>query len=1047
MKGIIILALAAWAPVLSHGAHRPEPWTTPAVNHINREAPRAAYFAFESDSLADIGDKHLSDRFVSLDGRWKFKFVEDLDKRPVGFWREDFDDSEWGEIAVPGCWELNGYGTPVYRRKKYAWYRQWESDPPNVPSENNYVGSYRRTFDVPASWKGERIFLHIGSATSNVQVWVNGRFAGYSEDSKMAAEFDITSLAKPGRNNIALQLMRWCDGTYLEDQDFWRLSGLSRETYVYCRPSEARFGDIGVAQHLSPDFSEAVLRVSLDGHGLRGHRLHVSLSDDGGRPVADTTLTLRADRAETALKVNEPSLWSAESPSLYTLRLTLAGNGGRTTLESVRQNVGFRTVEIRDCQLLVNGRPILVKGVNRHEMDPRTGYVVGVDRMIEDIRIMKENNINAVRTCHYPDDPVWYELCDRYGLYVVAEANVESHGMGYEEQTLARRDDYFQSHLERNIANVKAFRNHPSVIIWSMGNESGDGPNFEKVYRWIRDFDPSRPVQYEQARNLPHTDIFCPMYYNYEKTEAYAKEAIKPLIQCEYAHAMGNSMGGFKDYWDLYRKYPVLQGGFIWDFADQGFRHTDSRGNLVYTFAGDYEPDLSSESNFNCNGLISPDRRPNPHLEEVRHVLQNIWTSPSGIENGSIEIYNENFFTDLSQCYLKWTVMADGAPLREGYVWDLDVKPQERVRITVPAIAEVDTSAYSEVLLNVEYFLKSGAPLLPAGHRLAYQQLEIKPYAGFSAELKSGGSGIVVRPSLGNLRVTAGDTEYTFNKLTGFVDMIRVGGVEVMERGHSLRPNFWRAPTDNDYGVDLQRRFACWKEPGYRLTSFTVGDAGDNRLVTATYALDRIAGASMTITYEIAGTGQVRVRQKLVAGQGPDSIPGFFRYGMTMAMPHRFANVCYYGKGPGESYVDRDAAQTIGIFRQTVSSMYYPYVRPQETGNRTALRWWKVVDDGGFGLCFHSDSAFSASALDRLPSDLDDGWDKYVRQSHGSAVPPRRLTSLSLDKVQQGLGCIDSWRSEPRRRYMLDYGDYEFTLVITPMLADNRHGSWRMTNI
>lgn len=1039
--------MAALLPVQDVCALHPEPWATPAVNHINREAPRAAYFAFESDSLADVGDKYRSARFVSLDGRWKFKFVEDLDKRPLGFWREGFDDSEWGEIAVPGCWELNGYGTPIYRRKKYAWYRQWESEPPKVPVENNYVGSYRRRFDIPQAWKGEKVFLHIGSATSNVQVWVNGRFAGYSEDSKMAAEFDITSLVRPGSNQISLQLMRWCDGTYLEDQDFWRLSGLSRETYVYCRPSEARLADIGVTQTLAPDFADATLRVACDGHGLRGHRLRLTLSDAGGHTVADTTLSPRSDRAEAVLNVKNPGLWSAEKPELYSLKISLTGKDGRRVIESVRQNVGFRTVEIRDCQLLVNGRPVLIKGVNRHEMDPRTGYVVGVDRMIEDIRIMKENNINAVRTCHYPDDPVWYELCDRYGLYVVAEANVESHGMGYEERTLARRDDYYMSHLERNIANVTAFRNHPSVIVWSMGNESGDGPNFEKVYDWIRAYDPSRPVQYEQARNLPHTDIFCPMYYNYEKTEAYARAATKPLIQCEYAHAMGNSMGGFKDYWDLYRRYPSLQGGFIWDFADQGFRHTDRRGNLVYTFAGDYEPDLSSESNFNCNGLISPDRRPNPHLDEVRHVLQNIWTSAADIKRGEIEIYNENFFTGLSDCYLKWTVLADGAPVREGYVWDMDVKPQGRVRLTIPDVAAVDTSAYSEVLLNVEYFLKSEGPLLPAGHRVAYQQIDVKPFTAFSAELKPGGCRVDVRPSLGNLRVTAGDTEYTFNKLTGFVDMIRVGGVEVMEEGYPLRPNFWRPPTDNDYGVELQRRFACWKEPAYKLESFVVGENGANRLITAEYTIGGIDGASMSIVYEIAGSGQIKISQKLTAGESRDSIPGFFRYGMAMCMPHRFANVCYYGKGPGESYVDRNSAQTIGVFRQSVGSMYYPYVRPQETGNRTELRWWKVVDDGGFGLCFHSDSAFSASALDRLPSDLDDGRDKYIRQSHGGAVGPRRLTSVTLDKAQQGLGCIDSWRSEPRRRYMLDYDDYEFTFVITPMLADNRLGSWRKTNI
>ncbi len=1039
--------LAGIAAVACHQvqAAPAEPWTTPAINHINRLPPRANYFAFENAELAEAGDKYRSERFMSLDGKWKFKFVEHLAQRPTDFYRTDFDDSEWVEFNVPGLWEINGYGVPMYRRKKYAWYKQFESNPPQVPSENNYVGSYRRVFELPANWKGGNVFLHVGSATSNLQVWVNGRFVGYSEDSKMAAEFDITPFLRKGKNLIALQLMRWCDGTYLEDQDFWRLSGLSRETYLYHRPA-ARFGDLGITTDIADDFSTADLNVSIGTVKAKGHTLTATLTAPDGTPAGESRASISGDLSKLSIPVEKPELWSAESPALYTLTLTLADKAGKTA-EVISRPVGFRTVEVKNNNLLVNGQPILIKGVNRHEMDPATGYYVTLDRMLEDIRLMKENNINAVRTCHYPDDPAWYDLCDKYGLYVVAEANVESHGMGYGDLTLAKREDYYTSHLERNIANVTSLRNHPSIIIWSMGNESGDGPTFERIYKWIKAYDPSRPVQYEQAANLAHTDIFCPMYYNYEKTEAYARNPQKPLIQCEYAHAMGNSLGGFADYWDMYRRYPALQGGFIWDFADQGFRETDSDGNVIYSFAGDYEPDLSSESNFNCNGLLSPDRRPNPHLAEVRYIQQNIWTSVSDWENGTLDIFNENYFTNLAPYYLKWSLLADGAAVKEGYVWNLDAEPRQHLLLTIPEIAAPDTVGRKEVLLNVEYRLKESTPMLEAGHRVAYQQLTARPYDSFSCALQPTRAKVEVFPSLGNLRVAASGTEYTFNKLTGLVDRITVDGTEMLAPSHPLEPNFWRPPTDNDYGVNLQRRFSPWRDPKFELDNFTIGGADTCRVIRAEYSLTEIPGMKLTITYHISGEGQMRVCQQLAQTDKSAAVPGFFRYGMKTVMPKQFSTICYYGKGPGESYPDRDASQTIGIYRQSVADQYYPYVRPQETGNKTALRWWKVVNDGGCGLCFHSDREFSASALDRLPETLDDGDDKYIHQSHGNSVGPQGLTAVQISSAQQGLGCIDSWKSEPQAQYMLNPGDYEFTFVVTPMRSDNYQGSHKNAKI
>ncbi len=1047
MTAILPGLMAGVAIIMPHQseAANPQPWETPAVNHINCEAPRAEYFAYETPELALLSDKYRSSRFMLLDGKWKFKFVEHLYQRPTDFYKPTFDDSEWDDFKVPGLWEINGYGVPMYRRKKYAWYKQFESNPPTVPVENNYVGSYRRTFTIPDHWKNQRIFLHVGSATSNLQVWINGRFAGYSEDSKMAAEFDVTPYVKPGNNLIALQIMRWCDGTYIEDQDFWRLSGLSRETYLYCRPV-SHIDDISITPKLSDDFNSASIEIATTSVKSNGHKLKTVLTAPDGTVLSEQTAVISGEKAVLSIPVDTPQLWSAESPSLYSLTLTLTDKSGNIK-ESIAQNVGLRTVTVHGTNLLVNGKPILIKGVNRHEMDPATGYHVTVDRMLEDIRIMKENNINAVRTCHYPDDPVWYDLCDRHGLYVVAEANVESHGMGYGERTLAKREDYYTSHLERNIANVTSLRNHPSIIIWSMGNESGDGPTFEKIYDWIKSYDPTRPVQYEQAANRRHTDIFCPMYYDYDKTEAYALNPQKPLIQCEYAHAMGNSLGGFSDYWNMIRRYPALQGGFIWDFADQGFRETDTGGRIIYSFAGDYEPDLSSESNFNCNGLVSPDRRPNPHMAEVRYMQQNIWTSVTDWEKGEIEIFNENFFTNLAPYYLKWVLIADGISAKEGYIWNLDIEAQSRKRITIPEISGSDTRNCKEALLNVEYRLKESQPMLEAGHCVAYQQLTARPYESFSCELRTSDTQVSMHPSLGYLKVAASDTEYTFNKLTGFIDRISVAGTDMLVPGHPLKPNFWRAPTDNDYGVNLQKRFAPWRDPVYRLESFTVSGNDSCRRIEASYTMENLAGPLLHLTYDISSSGQIRVNQRLQRASSSDSIPGFFRYGMQTVMPGQFSTIRYYGKGPGESYMDRNAAQTIGVYNQSVSSQYYPYVRPQETGNKTALRWWKVVNDGGMGLCFHSDREFSASALDRLTGDMDDGADKYIHQSHGNSVNPRPLTSVQIDGAQQGLGCIDSWKSEPRPQYMLHHDNYDFTFVITPILSDNQNGSCKNADI
>ena len=660
---------------LTAGAQTFQEWRNPEINAVNRAPMHTNYFAFENADAAKKADKKQSTNYMTLNGTWKFNWVKDADSRPTDFWKTGFNDKGWDDLQVPAVWELNGYGDPIYVNVGYAWRNQFQNNPPEVPTENNHVGSYRREIVVPASWKGKDIIAHFGSVTSNMYLWVNGRYVGYSEDSKLEAEFDLTPYLKPGQKNlIAFQVFRWCDGTYLEDQDFFRYSGVGRDCYLYAR-NKKRIQDIRVTPDLDAAYQNGSLAVNLD---LKGSgKVDLELVDAQGKQVATATAN---KSGLVTMNVENPKKWSAETPYLYTLRASMQGSN-----EVIPVKVGFRKIELKGDQILVNGKAVLFKGADRHEMDPDGGYVVSPERMLQDIQIMKQFNLNAVRTCHYPDDNLWYDLCDQYGIYVVAEANIESHGMGYGDKTLAKNPSYKKAHLERNQRNVQRGFNHPSIIFWSLGNEAGDGPNFEQCYKWIKAEDPSRACQYEQARQKEHTDIFCPMYYDYNGMEKYGQrtDVTKPLIQCEYAHAMGNSQGGFKEYWDLIRKYPNLQGGFIWDFVDQSCRWKGKDGVMIYAYGGDFNRFDASDNNFCDNGLISPDRVPNPHMYEVGHFYQNIWTTPADLSKGEVNVFNENFFRDLSAYYMEWQVLKDGKVIRTGRVDDLKVAPQETAKITL----------------------------------------------------------------------------------------------------------------------------------------------------------------------------------------------------------------------------------------------------------------------------------------------------------------------------------------------------------------------------
>ena len=991
-------------------------WRNPKVNQQNREPRHANFFAFENEELAKAGQKAASSRYLSMEGMWRFQFVKNHQDAPKGFWALNYDDSQWEDFPVPGLFELNGHGDRIYKNVGYAWCTTFESDPPFIGETENYTGSYRKEFVLPDNWNGQQVLFHVGSATSNLKVWVNGKYVGYSEDSKVAAEFDITKYLKKGKNLIAMQVMRWCDGSYLEDQDFWRFTGIAREVYLYARP-KTYIADYRVMQNWDMETNRPEIAYWIDVKNGSGASLEVSLEDKDGRVI------FKHDGHKLPYYLHEHFLldekdvkpWTAETPNLYSLIITLKKKD--QVLQVVKQKMGFRNVAIKNGQLLVNGQPILIKGADRHELDPDGGYIVSVERMKQDIQIMKQLNINAVRTSHYPDDPRWYELCDEAGLYVVAEANLESHGMGYGESTLAKRDDFQQMHLERNQGNVQTLRNHPSIIIWSMGNEAGYGPNFEKCYDWIKSVD-DRPVQYEQAGHWGKTDIFCPMYYGYGDCEKYAQgDNARPLIQCEYAHAMGNSMGGFKEYWDLIRKYPKYQGGFIWDFVDQGLRDKSPvTGKEIFTYGGDYGRYPASDYNFNCNGIIAPDRRLNPHAYEVQYYYQNEWISDKGLKEGRFEVYNENFFKSLDDLTLTWKVKRHG-----GKVDVSGIAPQQRKTITDEQLKKtlervLKHHADEEIWVNFEF--RKGDEVV------ARQQFIVQPYqfAAIDAEQAK----VDTEETKSYVKMTAAGTTLTIGKQSGVIDYLDIDGQSMLIDRQSVTPEFWRAPTDNDYGAWMQQRFSQWKSPQMKVTDFSFNEN------TVLVHLDMPANqAKLTMTYTLKTDGSVVVRQQMQVDQEAKE-SWLFRYGMQLQMPKQYNTIKYYGRGPHENYCDRKSSEFIGVYENKVADEYYPYIRPQESGNHTDIRWFEVTD-GKRGLRFESNAPMECSALPYLVKDLDAGARKeHSWGQHSGDLVERPLTQVHIQQHQMGLGCVNSWGAWPERPYLLPAKQgYDFTFVMS----------------
>ena len=1031
-------------------------WHDLQVNEINRLPLHTMHFAYDPNDFAGTGaeylDKKKSMNYLSLEGTWKFNWVANADERPTDFYKTDLDDSKWNNIQMPGNWEMLGYGQPEYVNNGFAWRGHFDQQPPAVPTKDNHVGSYRREINIPSNWDGKRVIAHFGSVTSNIYLYVNGKFVGYAEDSKVAAEFDITPFLKKGKNLIAFQTFRWCDGSWCEDQDFWRLSGPARENYLYARSKDHRLLDVRAETDLENNCKDGYLNITAK---VQGNTLaYFGLYDPDGKEVIVTgTDNVKNGVAKYQLRVKNVRKWSAETPNLYTLVVSPIQNGGMyLPYEIVQVKVGFRKVEIKNKQFLVNGQPVLLKGANRHEIDPDEGYNLSEQRMIQDIMMMKRMNINAVRTCHYPDDPRWYDLCDKYGLYVVAEANQESHGFQYGDDAAAKKPEFAKQIMERNQHNVSMFFNHPSIVTWSLGNETVMGDNFLKAYKWIKEQDKTRPVQYEQARRGEGTDIFCPMYYPVAASEKYAKDpnSPMPLIQCEYNHTMGNSGGNLSDYWNLIRKYPILQGGFDWDFVDQALHrnivkpmsilpykmNNEELRKIEYCYGGDYNKYDPSDNNFNCNGIIGPDRQMNPHAYEVAYQYQNIWTKMVNAETGEVSVHNENFFRDLSNYALAWSLEEDGVETQNGTIADLDVPAQQTRNFTIP----YDKSKIKgkEVFLNIDFRLKEAEPLLTAGQVMAYAQLPVvtkQACCGDCSKMLAQGHGkkkMKLAAKKNNVvAVTTPNLTFKIDRSTGLISEYAYNGKSLLGEGGTLKPNFWRAPTDNDMGAGLQKKFKAWKNPQMNLKNIEVKKDKKTNSVTILTSFDmpEVQG-QMDITYVVfANTGAVKVTEDFKATEGA-KVSDMFRFGMLMQMPYTMEKSNYYGRGPIENYSDRKDCMRIGVYTDDADNQYFPYIRPQESGTKSDIRWWKQTDATGLGLQVKSCTPFYASAIHFDTEELDDGDDK--EQRHSFDLKKSKFTNLFLDSAHMGVGGENSWGAWPLEKYRVHYGNKTFTFTLIP---------------
>lgn len=1025
---------------INAGAQQSYDWENPEIFAVNKEKTRATSMSYPTEELALKNNYATSPWYLLLNGTWKFHWSPNPSQRPTDFYKTDFDVSCWNSIQVPGNWELQNYGIPIYTNVSYP----FPANPPHIPHGDNPVGSYRRDFNLPADWSGRKVFLHFDAGTSGMYIWVNGQKVGYSQVTKSPAEFDITPYLKSGNNQLAVEVYRWTDGSYLEDQDFWRLSGIDRDVYLYSTANERIF-DFFVKPELDQKYINGALNVDVTlknyTQEAKTNKLAVALYNQSGKEIfkIQKEVNLAANAKQLVnfnQKVKKPALWSAETPNLYSVVFTLKDGNGKT-LESTSTQIGFRSVELKNGQLLVNGKRIMVHGVNLHEHNDITGHYVTPETIVKDIKTMKAFNINAIRTSHYPHSSELYALCDKYGMYVVDEANIETHGMGAEYQSWfdhkkhpAYRPEWEAAHLDRIHRLVARDKNHPSVIIWSMGNECGNGPVFYKAYEWIKQYDNTRLVQFEQAGENKNTDIVCPMYPSISHMKKYADSSSvsRPFIMCEYSHAMGNSNGNFKEYWDIINHSPNMQGGFIWDWVDQGLLTTDDQGNTYWGYGGDLmSGHLHNDGNFCLNGLVNPDRTPHPGIYEVKKVYQNIHFTSKHPETGLIQISNAYNYTSLKDFRFTWELLENGQNLTMGE-FSANAAPGKSQQISLK-LPKINFSKDKEYQLNVYAYTNKVSPLVPVGHEAAREQFLINANNWFNnVDVSNASNQLEVNENNEEVTISSANFNMKFNKKTGLLDSYTYKGQSLLVS--SLKPSFWRAATDNDFGNHMPERLNIWRHAGENteLVSMNVSKA-ENSVHIKSVLLLKDVESNYILDYTIEPSGQLKVNVAYTAGK--EDLPEIPRFGMRVVLSKDLENFNYYGRGPWENYADRNYSSQLGIYKSTVSEQYYPYLRPQENGNKTDVRWLSLTNDDGFGLKVEGLQPLSVSALHNSIEDFDAG--KRKSQRHTTDIQPKENVFLSVDLAQRGLGGDNSWGMYPHKQYRLEAKSYQYGYIISPV--------------
>lgn len=1033
----------------------PRDWENPEMFNQNREAPHATMISFADELSALEADKLNSPNYISLDGLWKFNYVDSPDKRPYWFFKDDYDVRDWDDIEVPSNWQMKGYDVPIYVNITYP----FEMNPPYIPHSWNPVGSYKRTFEAPAEWNNKEVFLHFGAVSSAFYVWVNEQLVGYSEDSKVPAEFNITRYLKKGNNTLSVEVYRWSDGSYLEDQDFFRLSGIQRSVFLHSRP-KTYISDFFAAGDLENNYKDGLLKLDVQlktaDPDAKDFIVEAALFEDDQKIYAETKdIKLAENKASVNFTKQFPGIkkWTSETPYLYSLVLNLKDNFGNN-LESVRARIGFRKVEIFDSQLHVNGVAILLKGTNMHEHNDITGHVIDEATILKDIRVMKSNNINAVRTSHYPQQELWYDMCDKYGLFLIDEADIESHGIGYDKDvTLADKKEWAAAHLDRMQRMVERDKNHPSVIIWSLGNEAGDGHNFLDNYKWAKARDLTRPVQYERAEKSTnaterHTDIYCPMYARIWDIEAYAKDSKndRPLILCEYAHAMGNSTGNLQDYWNVIEKYPKLQGAFVWDWVDQGMQKTDENGEKYWAYGGDFgEEGIPSDGNFCLNGLTWPDRTGKPGLNEVNKVYQYIGFEPVNLSAGSIKIRNKYFFTDLSEFVFDWDIVSDGIEVKSGKLSFPGFKPGRDTVVNIP-VSGIDMAPGAEYFLNLKVSRSDEWNYVPEDHVYASAQFKL-PIEGKPVIAKLDQLAVLQTNSEGKkLEVSGSDIKIVFNLEKGTMESFIYKGKSMLNKGPE--PDFWRPPTDNDYGYDMDKKLGGWKKAGEKAivkkANISQPEMG-KAVITFEYDIpgdngEKIAG--YVTTYTVFSSADVVIKNQF--SKVSDNVPEIPRMGMQMQLPEEYMNLKWFGRGPHENYIDRKTSADVGLYESTVDDQYVPYIRPQENGYKTDTRWLTLTDENGTGLLVSGNPLICFAALKNIHDDFESPGklsqyrkDAKSANTHTIDIKPRELVNLNVDLGQMGVGGDDSWGAMIHPEYRLLEKKYEYSFRLRPIVKED----------